>query len=303
MTEKELLEQLNQLKEVKPNQAWGSWLLSHILSQKSTVLTPQPQVKWAGFSFLKHYQKVLIPAFCVFLFVSSLALAQNSLPGNPFYSLKTLTQNVRLALAPQSEKPVVRLEIAQARLEDLKKTKDQEEKVASLTQTIKKDLNTIPQELKNIPQKQVALKTSQRVQEKTQNLTKLVEETNLKPAQKEELTNTVAETQNQVLALISETTEELNQCPNYLQNKLNDLQNYFVNQAQELTQWSAEDLTKVKMSLSEATNLVKAGNCLEAIEKIESINQLLQIHSLDTSSPQLEVQGVQVETSTSSTGE
>jgi len=55
----------------------------------------------------------------------------------------------------------------------------------------------------------VALKTSQKVQEKTQNLTKLVAETNLKPAQKEELTNTVTETQNQVLALILETTEKL----------------------------------------------------------------------------------------------
>jgi len=230
-------------------------------------------------------------------------LAQNSLPGNPLYPLKTLTQNARLALAPQSEKPVVRLEIAQARLEDLKKTKDQEEKVASLTQTIKKDLNTIPQDLKNIPQKQVALKTSQKVQEKTQNLTKLVAETNLKPAQKEELTNTVTETQNQVLALILETTEKINQCPSYLQNKLQDLQNYFNLHSQELTQWSAEDLTKVKLTLSEISNYLQAGNCLEAIDKIESINQILQIHSLDAPSSQLEAQEVQVETSTSLSGE
>ncbi len=303
MTEKELLEQLNQLKEVKPNQAWGVWLLSHILSQKRTVSTPQPQIKWAGFSFLNHYQKVLIPAFCVFLFVSSVALAQNSLPGNPLYPLKTLTQNARLALAPQSEKPVVRLEIAQARLEDLKKTKDQEEKVASLTQTIKKDLNTIPQDLKNIPQKQVALKTSQKVQEKTQNLTKLVAETNLKPTQKEDLTKAVTDTQNQVLALILETTEKINQCPSYLQNQLNDLQNYFTLHSQELTQWSPEDLTKVKVALGEISNFLQAGNCLEAMDQIESINQILQIHSLETSNSQLEVQGVQVETSTSSSGE
>jgi len=55
-------------------------------------------------------------------------LAQNSLPGNPLYPLKTLTQNARLALAPQSEKPVVRLEIAQARLEDLKRPRIKKKK-------------------------------------------------------------------------------------------------------------------------------------------------------------------------------
>jgi len=149
----------------------------------------------------------------------------------------------------------------------------------------------------------VALKTSQKVQEKTQNLTKLVAETNLKPAQKEELTNTVTETQNQVLALILETTEKINQCPSYLQNKLQDLQNYFNLHSQELTQWSAEDLTKVKLTLSEISNYLQAGNCLEAIDKIESINQILQIHSLDAPSSQLEAQEVQVETSTSLSGE
>jgi len=70
-----------------------------------------------------------------------------------------------------------------------------------------------------------------------------------------------------------------------------------------LTQWSAEDLTKVKLTLSEISNYLQAGNCLEAIDKIESINQILQIHSLDAPSSQLEAQEVQVETSTSLSGE
>jgi len=62
----------------------GCLALSHILSQKRTVSTPQPQINGLVFIF-EPLSKGINSSFCVFLFVSSVALAQNSLPGNPLY--------------------------------------------------------------------------------------------------------------------------------------------------------------------------------------------------------------------------
>jgi hypothetical protein len=289
MTEKELLEKLTELKEIKPNNDWASWLLNNIMAQKPENLHVKPRVKLVSFSFLSQYKKSLIPAAFVILFVSSFAFAQTTLPGNVLYPAKILTQNIRLALTPSDYKPVVRMRITRERLQDIAKVSDQEEAVASLTQNIKQDLNLIPQELKGIQKKQVALQMSQQVQNEGKNLTQIVNQTQLKTQAKEELDKSVKDTQDQVLALINQTTEQINQCPAYLQNQVSLIQEYFTDNTQSLALWPKEDILKVQSSLVIIGSDLQAGNCLEALKEIDSINQLMQIHSLD----------IKVETSTS----
>jgi hypothetical protein len=99
MTEKELLEQLNELKSIKPNQNWASWLLSNILTKRHEQAIVRPRVKLVSFSFLHQYQKALVSAAFVVLFISTFAFAQTTLPGNLLYPVKTLTQNAKIALA------------------------------------------------------------------------------------------------------------------------------------------------------------------------------------------------------------
>jgi len=301
MTEKELIDQLNKFQAIKPNSDWADWLLNNILSQKKEQVIIRPKVKLVSFSIFQRYEKVLIPAFFIFIFIATTGLAQTALPGNPLYPLKTATQNIKIALAPSEKKPIVRMQIAKERLEDIAKISDQEKTVTLMTQNIKQELNTIPQELKNISKKEVALKASQQVKEKGENLSNIVNQINLETQDKEELAKTVSDTQNQVLALILETTEKINQCPSYLQVNINNLQNYFNSNIDLVAQWPISDITKVKMYLVEIGDDMKAGNCLEAMDKIESINQLLQIHSLDSSTQNsLEnFEQIKVETSTS----
>ena len=297
MLEKDLIDQLNKFQEVKPNKDWASWLLSNILSQSSSVIASEakqsqkPKIHLVSFS--------ISAAFAV-LFASTFVFAQTTLPGNPLYPVKTLTQNARIALASKDYKPVVRLQITKARLEDMAKITDQEQAIALISQDIKKDLETIPQELKNIQKKQKTLEISQQVQSESKDLTNMISKTQLQPQDKETLDKIAKDTQSQVLSLIINTQEEINQCPSYLKDQLADLQKYFTDNAQTLVQWPIDDITKVRTLLSDISNDIKAGNCLEAIVKIESINQILQIHSLDLPTQNsLENLGqVKVETST-----
>lgn len=279
MTEKELIEQLNELKSIKPNKDWAHWLLSNILIKSHQTVMTKPRVKLVSFS---------VSAAFVILFVSTFAFAQTTLPGNPLYPVKTLTQNVRIALASKDYKPVVRLQITKVRLSDMAKITDQEQAIALMSQNIQKDLQAIPQELKNIQKKQKTLEISQQVQSESKDLTNMISRTQLQPQDKETLNKTFEDTKAEVFALIMDTQEEINQCPTSFQNQLADLQKYFTDNVQTLIQWPPDDINKVRTLLTDISNDIKAGNCLEAMDKIESINQILQIHSLD----------IKVETST-----
>ena len=291
MQEKDLIKNLKDLKQIKPNQDWAFWLKSNILETKPQSHSYKPKVTLAIFSFIPKYQKVLIPSLMAFFFVFSFTFAQTTLPGNILYPIKTLTQNIKIHFASENTKPVVRLEIAKARMEDLSKVENHEKEISVIAKNIGRDLEIVPEEIKKINKKQVALNISKDVQERSKNLKNLADNISLEDKEREELNQSVENSQSQVLALIIQTTDDINQCPSYLQNKLEEIGKYFTDTEGKLHQWSSDDITKCKNLLLEASNAYKAGDCFTATDKIESINQLLSIHSLD----------VQVETSTPET--
>ena len=301
MEEKEIIQKLSEFKKVKPNSDWAIWLKANILETKPAFI--KPRVKLAAFSFIPKYQKILVPSLLAFFFVFTFAFAQTSLPGDVLYPIKTLTQNAKIYFASENTKPIVRLEVAKARMEDLSKVENHEKEISAIFQNFQKDLEIVPQEIKKIDKKEVALDVSKKVQEESKDLQVIADKIPLRENDKQELTKTVENTQSQVLALIIETTDQINQCPSYLQTNLNNLQQYLVDNKDMIQFWPGDDFNKIKVYVSEISNYLKAGNCLEAMEKMESINQILQIHSLETSSSTLDVGGVQVETSTSSSGE
>jgi len=119
------------------------------------------------------------------------------------------------------------------------------------------------------------------IQERSKDLKNLADKIPLENKEREELNKSVENSQSQVLALIIETTEEINQCPSYLEDKLAELKQYFSDTPNIFQYWKLDDVVKVRNWLGEASNFIRTGNCLEAMEKIESINKLLIIHSLD----------------------
>jgi len=288
MQEKDLIKNLKDLKQIKPNKDWAFWLKSNILETKPNSLYNKPRVKLAIFSFIPKYQKVLIPSLMAFFFVFSFAFAQTTLPGSILYPIKILTQNAKIHFAPENTKPVVRLEVAKSRMEDLGKIENHQKEISAITQNVRKDLEIVIQEIKKIDKKQVALDVSKDIQERSKDLKNLADRISLEDQEREELNKSVENSQSQVLALIMQAEDEINQCPSYLEDKLIDLGKYFTDVQEGLYKWSAEDIIKSQNLFTEANDAFQAGDCLTAIEKIESVNQLLSIYSLD----------VQVETST-----
>lgn len=282
MSEKDLIQKLESFKEIKPNADWAVWLKAHILqTQPQSGWYQKPKVKLAVFSFVQKYQKVLAPSLLAVFLFSSLTLAQTALPGDALYPVKTLAQNAKIYLASEKSKPVVRLEVAKARLEDLSKVQDNQEEVSAIAKNVRKDLEALPQEIKKIEKKQVALDVSKDVREKSQDLQALADKISLNDVEKEELNKSVEDSQSQILALIIQTTDEINQCPTYLQENIADLQAYFTDVEAGLYVWSREDIMQALNLLVEANDAFQAGDCLTAMERIESINQLLLIYSLE----------------------
>jgi len=281
MQEKDLIQKLQNLKQIKPNTDWAFWLKSNILQTKPNNLYNKPRVKLAVFSFIPKYQKVLIPSLLAFFLVSSFTFAQTTLPGSVLYPIKTLTQNAKIYLASENTKPVVRLEVVKTRMEDLSKVENHEKEISVIAKNIGKDLEIVPQEIKKINKKQVALNISKDIQERSRDLKTMVENISLEDKEREELNKSVENSQSQVLALIIQTTDEINQCPSYLKDKLIDLGKYFTDAQEGLYQWSQDDIIKSRNLFIEANDAFKAGDCLTAIDKIESINKLLSIHSLE----------------------
>ncbi len=282
MQEKDLIQKLQNLKQIKPNHDWVFWLKANIIQTKpQSGLYNKPKVKLAVFSFVSKYQKTLVPSLLAFFFVFSFVFAQTTLPGNVLYPIKTLTQNAKIYLASENTKPVVRLEVVKARMGDLSKVENYQDEINVIAQNVRKDLEIVSQEIKNINNKQVALNVSKDIQEKSKDLKAMVDKIPLEDKEKEELNQAVENSQSQVLALIIETTEEINQCPGYLQNKLEDLGKYFIDVQEGLYQLSQDDIMKSRSLFIEANDAFKAGDCLTAIDKIESINKLLSIHSLE----------------------
>ena len=289
MQEKDLIQKLQDLKQIKSNQDWADWLKANILQTKpQSGLYDKPKVKLAVFSFIPKYQKVAIPSLLAFFFVFSFVFAQTTLPDSVLYPIKTLTQDAKIYIASENTKPVVRLEVAKARMEDLSKVQNHQKEISAITQNVRKDLEIVPQEIKKINKKQVALNVSKDIQERSKNLKELADKISLDDKEREELNKSVKDSQSQVLALIIQATDEINQCPSYLQDKLVDLGKYFNDVQEGLYEWSADDIIESRNLFMEANDAFQAGDCLTAIDKIESVNQLLSIYSLD----------VQVETST-----
>jgi len=286
MTDEELKQQSVKLKQIKPNKVWVDLLLKNVMTQvaKKEVqsLASKPKVAPASASYLfSRYRIALTALGLLLIFGASMTVAQNSLPGSALYSLKLFSQDVVVALAPNQTKSLVKLTAVEERVKDLAKTEDREEVVKKIAQSVRDDLQNLPVDVQKNKDKAVVLDISKKIQEKNEELQKVITESNLQPTIKEDLQNTLAETQDKILALITETTNIISSCPEYLTVNLEKISMYFQD-SQVLAKWSTDEVTKVRILLGDIDKNLKAGNCLEAMEKIESINQLLQIHSLDT---------------------
>ena len=281
MLETQFIEKLQEFKKIKPTQKWVDFVFERITSKEEAKIFVSPKVKTVKYSFLTPKFRVAFATFGVlFVLTGLVAFAQNSLPGDSLYGVKILTQDIKVAFAPSKEKPIIKMEINKERLNDLSKVKKETKEAVALTNKVKNEIDSIPQEISKLEKKKVVLDVSQKVKQQNDELKSLIEKTNLNEKIKGDLNNSIDNSQNKVFALINETEELINNCPSYLGEKIQKIKDYFEN-PENLKSFIPEDIIKIKSLVLEATKLLKAGNCLEAIEKMESIENIMKIHSLE----------------------
>jgi hypothetical protein len=131
-TEKEVIEKIRLLKQIKPEKKW-------VFLTKERILGKEP----IFFPFLK-------PAFVGLLFILILfGLSFTSLPGEPFYFIKKLVERGQTVFVPEEERPKLELELANKRLEELSKIAEKND-VKKLAPAINEAKESVAQATKNL---------------------------------------------------------------------------------------------------------------------------------------------------------
>jgi membrane glycosyltransferase len=131
-TEREVIEKIKLLKQIKPEKKW-------VFLTKERILGKEP----IFFPFLK-------PAFVGLLFILILfGLSFTSLPGEPFYLIKKLVERGQTVFVPEEERPKLELELANKRLEELSKIAEKND-VKKLAPAINEAKESVAQATKNL---------------------------------------------------------------------------------------------------------------------------------------------------------
>lgn len=108
MEEKEIIYQLKELRKIKPDKKWVLLTKERILGQEKTPF----------FSFF------LKPAYAgfllIFIFFGLFGFSQNSLPGDPLYTIKKIVEKIEGVFVEEDKKSNYQIELAKKRLEELK---------------------------------------------------------------------------------------------------------------------------------------------------------------------------------------
>lgn len=120
MTEKDLILQLKELKEIRPRKDWVILAKSQILGPAfaEAMAGKQEERKW-DLSPIFGWKLAFVPIISVFLIIGVFGFAQNTVPGDFLFSVKKITETVQVGISSDMEKPGVYLRLANKRLEEL----------------------------------------------------------------------------------------------------------------------------------------------------------------------------------------
>jgi vacuolar-type H+-ATPase subunit I/STV1 len=156
MEDKELINKLKELKNIEPSKDWA-------LSTKVRILGEVPNSGFSWNSGLVHqfifgYNKIIFAAVALFGMVAgSFTIAQNSLPGDPFYALKKFTESCKMAFVSDEDLPMMKLELANQKLEELNEVaqSNQSKKLASAIQEAQASISNAAKEIIKVQESDV----------------------------------------------------------------------------------------------------------------------------------------------------
>lgn len=177
MTDKELINNLKCLKQIKPNHDWVVLIKSRILAQEQTSWAEETTSIFSIF----RYKLAFAPVLSTMIVIGLFGFAQGTMPGDFFFSVKKATEVVQVGLSAENEKPMVQLQLVNKRLAELNQIAESNQ-VAKLGPAIKEFQASLAQATQNLNNIDANVTSSDAVV-----LKELVEETRLLSANKEKV--------------------------------------------------------------------------------------------------------------------
>jgi len=121
MDEKTLIGKIEILRQIRPRKNWVVLTKKRILGEERTLpgLFSDSLRVFQGLFY--QYKLALASLILLFILGGTFAFAQKSLPGEPLFVIKKMTEKTRAVFVAENERPKVQLELANKRLEDLAK--------------------------------------------------------------------------------------------------------------------------------------------------------------------------------------
>ncbi len=146
--DKFIIKKIRSLRQVKPNSSWlldqRSFLLSQISEEENIKKKPSLVLPLFNFNLFKIFKPSFAIALAIIILVTSLATvgaisaAQNSLPGDFLYPLKTAFEQTQLTFTPgEASKTKLSIKFATQRMDEFTQLVDKPEKKKDMEKTVK----------------------------------------------------------------------------------------------------------------------------------------------------------------------
>ncbi|MDH4240589.1 MAG: DUF5667 domain-containing protein [Phycisphaerae bacterium] len=143
-----IVKQLKTLGKIRPSASWlssqRSFLISEISRNKEPMSSFVPVFNFFNLNFKKHFRPVFAIAMVLIVLVSCfgtigiIGAAQNSLPGDPLYGLKTFFEQTQLTFASTDEGRVkLSIKFTNQRMDEFTQVADNPGKISTVEKSVK----------------------------------------------------------------------------------------------------------------------------------------------------------------------
>jgi hypothetical protein len=127
MTDRNLVKNLRNLKEIKPREEWVLLTKENLFKEEKekigvvSIIVNTLKELQRGERFVFNHKPAFAFALMAIIFVGVFGFAQGSIPGDTLFTLKKITERGQAALISQKDKTKYSLEMVNKRLDDLTK--------------------------------------------------------------------------------------------------------------------------------------------------------------------------------------
>jgi len=165
-TDTKLIENIQELKGIKPRQDWVISVKNQILEREVASVREGFFRSWKLPRLVLQYRMAFATLVVVGLLIGTFGFAQNSMPGDFLYAFKKATERTKLSLVPEKERSLLHLEYANENLQNIVRIveNNRKEKIAPIIEEYQKSVN---QAIKNLNENKVDVK---KIVEKTKEI-------------------------------------------------------------------------------------------------------------------------------------